>query len=275
MRVEARRVEIADLARSLGRVTVQELTDKFGVNAETIRRDLVTLEAEGVVQRIHGGAIAQTLVAVERRIASRVSELREQKIAIARAAAKEIPTYGTVFIEAGSTTAHLADQLANRGDLLVVTNALQIALALSDSAACTVMTIGGRIRQQSYAEVDAWALERLSQLRFEVAFVGTNAVDVEWGLSTMDPAEAAVKAAILRSASKSVLLADHSKFGLRATCRYAGVSEVNVIITDQATPTATLDQLDKAGARVRRVEDHQVNPHPGPGYPRPNNQEEE
>ncbi|WP_055479219.1 DeoR/GlpR family DNA-binding transcription regulator [Sphaerimonospora mesophila] len=254
MDVSARRREIVDLLRSVGRVDATELSSRFAVNVETIRRDLSALEESGALRRVRGGAVAGAKSAVEGRVSSRISERREEKAAIARAAAAEIPPYGAIFIEAGSTTGHLARLLPGRGDLLIVTNALQIALELADLACSTVMTIGGRVRPASYAEVDTWALERLGRLRFDVAFVGANAVDGVWGLSTPDPGEAAVKAAILASANKTVLMTDHTKFGMQATCRYGAIEDIDLIVTDSGIDDATVEDLRAHGTEVRLVD---------------------
>ncbi|WP_328852899.1 DeoR/GlpR family DNA-binding transcription regulator [Micromonospora globbae] len=258
MKVSARRHEIVQLVRTAGRVDAAELSRRFAVNTETIRRDLAALEAAGELRRVHGGAVPRITLAAEGRVAGRIAERRAEKLAIARAAVEEIPAFGAIFIEAGSTTGHLSRLLPDRGDLLIVTNALQTALELTDLGRSTVMTIGGRVRSESYAEVDAWALERLAHLRFDVAFVGANAVDLTWGLSTPDPSEAAVKAAILASAQKTVLMTDHTKFGLTAACRYGAVTDVDLVVTDAGVTPSTLDDLRALGVDVRTADPAEV-----------------
>lgn len=255
MNISERRKQIVELVHSTGRVEAAELTTRYDVNAETIRRDLAALEQSGQVQRIHGGAVARDSLAVEGFMSSRMTERRDEKLAIARIAAQEIPAFGVIFIEAGSTTGHLVDVLPERGDLLIVTNALQTALRLTEAGGSTVMTIGGRVRAESYAEVDTWAIERLATLRFDVAFVGSNAVDATWGLSTPDPAEAAVKAAILASANRSVLMVDHTKFGMKAACRYGRVEDVDLVVTDGGIESSTVEELLALGTEVRRADD--------------------
>jgi DeoR family fructose operon transcriptional repressor len=255
MNVNERRRQIVDLVKTRGRVDAQELVDLFAVNAETIRRDLSTLEGDGSVHRVHGGAVARDQLAVEGRIASRLYQLPDEKNAIAVAAAEEIPPFGAIFIEAGSTTARLASFLPHRSDLLVVTNALDIALELSDIGSLTVMTVGGRVRPESYAEVDTWALDRLANLRFDVAFVGTNAIDPTWGLSTPDPSEAAVKKAIIDSARRTVLMVDHTKFGMKAACRYSGIDELDLVITDSGADPRIVDDVRGLGTDVRLVDE--------------------
>jgi len=251
MRVVERRRQIIDLVGAVGRVQAQDLATRFEVNAETIRRDLLSLEESGDLQRTHGGAIPKSVLVVEGDVARRSTELRKIKDKIAAEAALEIPVFGAIFIEAGSTTACLVSALPLRGDLLVVTNALQTALAISDLGALSVMTIGGRVRRQSYAEVDSWALERLANLRFDVAFVGANAVDCDWGLSTPDPAEAAVKRAVISSAQRAVLMVDHTKFGQSAACRYGALEDVDVVVTDAGTDESYLEEMRSLEFDVR------------------------
>ena len=144
MKVVERRREIARLVVSAGRVQAQELSERFGVNAETIRRDLAALESSGALHRTHGGAMSRRSLTPEIRVPMRLDE-REAKLEIVQEASSLIPESGVVFIEAGSTSSMLVEYLVGRPDLLIVTNALQTALALTDRGAAEVMTIRGPI----------------------------------------------------------------------------------------------------------------------------------
>ncbi len=245
-----RRQRIADLTREFGRVESAALCERFGVNPETVRRDLHALQAEGLVQRVHGGAVATGRLAVEVRVSQRGPLMRDEKRRIAKLALEHLPEAGSVFVESGSTTACVAELLPTQGDLLVITNALPVALRLADHTNLTVMTVGGRVRSATFAEVDAWALERLASLRVDVAFVGTNGIDLDWGLSTPDPAEAAAKAAVIGAARRSVLLADHTKVGRSYLSRYAQLSEVDALITDSGMPEVTVEAIVAQGVDV-------------------------
>lgn len=249
-----RRQRIADLTRELGRVESAALCERFGVNPETVRRDLHALQSEGLVQRVHGGAVATGRLAVEPRVTQRGSQMRDEKVRIAKLAAEQLPEAGSIFIESGSTAAWLAELLPERsdiGDLLVITNALPVALRLADHSNLTVMTVGGRVRAATFAEVDSWALDRLASLRIDVAFVGTNAIDLEWGLSTPDPAEGATKRAVIDAARRSVLLADSSKVGRSFLTRYARLSDVDALITDDGMPEVTVEAIAAQGVDVQ------------------------
>lgn len=250
---EERRRVITDLVRAQGRAEAATLSELLGVNPETVRRDLQVLQDQGLVHRVHGGAVATDKLAVELRVAHRGGLMREEKQRIAKLALTELPATGAIFIEAGSTAQLFADALPHDADLTVITNALPLALRLADRTRHPVLTVGGRVRPESYAEVDAWALERLAALRVDVAFVGTNGIDLAWGLSTPDPAEAAVKAAILAAARRSVLLADHSKFGQSFLCRYADVADVDVLVTDTGLTGDDERALRERDVEVRRA----------------------
>jgi DeoR family fructose operon transcriptional repressor len=110
--------------------------------------------------------------------------------------------------------------------------------------------IGGRVRGRTLAHVDEWALRQLADLRLDVAFVGTNGLTVERGLSTPDPAEAAVKAAICRAAQQVVVLADHTKVGEEDAVRFASIEEVDVVVTDDGLVPAHREALEEAGVEV-------------------------
>ena len=126
--------------------------------------------------------------------------MTEEKERIAKAALAELPTEGSVLLDAGTTTARLAELLPSDRDLTVVTNALPIALTLSVRPGLTLLLLGGRVRGRTLAAVDDWALQGLRDVNVDVAFVGTNGISVERGLTTPDPAEGAVKRAMIAAA---------------------------------------------------------------------------
>jgi DeoR family transcriptional regulator, fructose operon transcriptional repressor len=250
---DERQDEILALIRQEKRVSVTSLADRFAVVGETIRRDLADLEQRGLVRRVHGGAIAVERVVSEPPIEARHDLMRPEKERIALAALAELPAEGSAFIEAGSTTWFLAGVLPADCTLTIVTNGGYIATALARHPGLTVLSVGGRVRPRSLACVDDWALETLSRLRVTVAFLGTNGISLENGLTTPDPAEAAVKRAMLSIAGHTVLLADHSKIGVASLLRYGDVHQVDTLITDSGLPGGDARELQDAGLRVVRA----------------------
>ena len=156
-----------------------------------------------------------------------------------------------MLLDAGSTTGRLAELFPFGRRLTVYTNTLPIALALVNHPQLTVSTLGGRVRPATLAEVDDLAVRALAGLNVDVAFLGANAISVERGLTTPDPAEAAVKQQMLASAGRRILLADHSKVGRVSLCKHADLSDLDLLITDSGIPKADLTTLRATGLEVQ------------------------
>ena len=236
-----------------GRVDVASLADTLHVTAETIRRDLTMLERAGVLRRVHGGAIPVERIGFEPALATRDSVLIDEKERIAKAALAEVPEEGAIILDAGTTTARLAQALPVDRELTVVVNSPPLATALAPRANLNVIMLGGRLRGRTLATVDDWALQPLSQLHVDVAFMATNGCSVAKGLTTPDPAEAAIKRAMVRAAQRSVLLADHTKFTNTYLSRFAELSEIDVVISDTGLDPALAAELSAAGPEVVRA----------------------
>lgn len=259
MYAEERRRQIAALTAVEGRVSVAELAEKFGVTAETIRRDLAGLDAEGMVHRVHGGAVAsQAYLTAEQPMDNRLRSAVGTKHAIARAALEYLPEEGAgIFLDSGSTINALAQMIAEipgANSLTIVTNSLPTALDLSTAGLSDVQLLGGMVRSIAQAVVGDTALRTLALMRADVAFVGTNALTVEHGLSTADAQEAAVKSAMVTNARKVVVLCDSTKLGNDYMVSFAPLSSVDVVITDTAAPDILVAELDDAGIEVVLVE---------------------
>jgi DeoR family fructose operon transcriptional repressor len=249
MYAEERRQDIVVLVRQNGRADVSELADRFDVTPETIRRDLTDLEQRNVLRRVHGGAIPIERFRAEPAIAEKAVSMAKEKGRIASAALPFVPDRGTVLLDAGTTTLALAQVFPDR-ELTLFTNALPVGLELAARRHLQLYVIGGRVRGRTLAHVDEWALRQLADLRVDVAFVGTNGLSVERGLSTPDPAEAAVKRATCRAAQQVVVLADHTKVGEEDAVRFASIEEVDVLVTDPGLPPPQREALEEAGVEV-------------------------
>lgn len=249
--------KIGDLVAAEGRVSVAGLADRFNITQETVRRDLATLESDGVVRRVHGGAVAAAKRSTgELSLTSRQSQHHEQKLRIARKAMDLIPAGSSVVIDAGTTTELLADLLQDwqppnlEDNLLVITHAVPIAAKLSNLPALELEMLGGRVRGLTRASVGDSTVKQLENLRPDVAFVGANGIHPDFGFSTPDAQEAAVKSAIVRSARRVVVLADASKLGEETLVRFAALDDVDALITDTAPDGALAEALQQAGMEV-------------------------
>lgn len=247
-----RQQRILALLRAAGRVDSRELAEHFEVSVESIRKDLIHLERHGQLQRVHGGAIPAESASFEPPVQERTGRARE-KTRIAEAALAYLPVDGSVLLDAGSTTERLAELIPPGPALTVFTNTLPIALKLMGRPNLEVFTLGGRVRSRTLAEVDEWALRSLAAINADVAFLGTNGLHPERGLTTPDPAEAQVKRAMLGSARKRILLCDHSKIGSVSTVQHGTLEDIDLLITDSGISTSQLTGLRAAGLTVEVV----------------------
>lgn len=253
MYAEERHQLIVEQARRDGRVDVTALASGLDVATETIRRDLTTLERQGLLRRVHGGAIPVERLGFEPGLAQRAAALIGEKERIAKAAVAELPDEGTILLDAGTTTARLAEQLPADRELTVVTNGLAIAVLLANRPNINLYIVGGRVRSRTHAVVGDWTRGPLADTYVDVAFMGTNGISVQRGLTTPDTAEADVKRQMMASARRTVVLADHTKFAADHFARFGRVDEVDVVITDAGLDSEVADELADAGPRVVRA----------------------
>lgn len=255
MYAEERRRKIASLTAVEGRVMVAELAETFEVTAETIRRDLKELAEEGAVNRVHGGAVAaKAFQTLEVSVADRENAQRDAKRLIARAAVAFLPESGCgIFLDGGTTTEALAKLMAanpNHRHWSVVTNSLPSALTLAANPYMELQLLGGSVRAITQAVVGDQALRTLALMRADVAFIGSNAVTIDHGLSTADPQEAAVKRAMIANARRVVVLCDSTKLGRDYLVSFASLEDIDVVITDDSAPRAFIDELGENGVEV-------------------------
>jgi DeoR family transcriptional regulator, fructose operon transcriptional repressor len=234
------------------RVDVAQIANTLGVTTETVRKDLIRLERQGLLRRVHGGAIPVDQLSFEPDVSTRVQYARAKE-RIARAALNHIPPQGAVLLDAGSTTARLADMFPTDRPLTVFTNTLPVAVSLVTRPNLTVFTLGGRVRSRTLAEVDSWAARTLTEIHVDVAFLGTNGISIAHGLTTPDPAEAGIKRLMLTAARRRILLADHSKVGLVSLCKYGDLTDIDLLITDVGLPDDQLAALRAAGLDTERT----------------------
>jgi DeoR family fructose operon transcriptional repressor len=253
MQAEERQQEILRRARADGRVDVMSLADEFAVTSETIRRDLTVLERAGAVRRVYGGAVAVGRPPVDPALSARDSLMTTEKERIAKTALAEVPNEGAIIIDAGSTTGRLAEILPADRELTVIVNSLPLAVLLAPRTNLTVILLGGRIRRSTFATVDDWLLQPLSQMYVDAAFMGAGGLSLERGLTTPDPGEASVKAAMMGAARRSILLADHTKVGNDSLARFGSLADVDLLVTDAGLDDGAAAAIGLAGPRVVRA----------------------
>jgi DeoR family fructose operon transcriptional repressor len=215
MIAETRRKRILELVRQQKAVSVAELAESLDSSVSTIRRDLIVLDEQGLLSRVHGGAALyeSQLSSVELDMVTKENLQQPEKQAIGRAAAAMIRSDDFVFIDAGSTTLQLVKAIEGEAlKAVYVTNGLAHTRALTQKG-CTVYVPGGRIRQRTEAIVGATALASLNQYNFTKSFLGVNGIDVRRGYTTPGIDERELKASVMHRSKECWFLADDSKFG--------------------------------------------------------------
>ena len=219
--------------------SVATLAEELDFSKATIRRDLQDLEAEGRIERSHGGAVPVPSAGRERSYDQREVDRLEAKQAIAARASEEIRDGHVVCFDAGTTTTEVARAAPDSG-YVGVTNMPELALELADTDVDVKLT-GGTLRARSHALVGPPAEAFLDQRHVDFLFLGTNGVTADTGLSTPDEDEAAVKRAMVANARRVVLVADSSKFGARSFVTVADPDAVDLFVTDEPLPGELAD----------------------------------
>ncbi len=231
MTPDERRQSIASLVQDEGRQSVDALAVRFDVSAETIRRDLSRLAADGLVRKIHGGALKAQLHA-EPSLTERMGEDADAKAAIAALLTEVIRPGDTLFIDSGSTTTAAARALAAVPDLTVITNSHAIAAVLGTSESHAIYLLGGTYRAANDQTVGPMVLEQIGQFRADHAVITVAAIDGEAGAMDADFDEAQVARAMIASARHTVVLAASSKFGRHAGFRVCPPAAIDILISE-------------------------------------------
>jgi DeoR family transcriptional regulator, fructose operon transcriptional repressor len=242
-----RRQRIRSMLATFGTLSVDRATAELGVARETIRRDLLEMEGAGELRRVRGGAVGIE-PAREAPYAVRATVRLREKRLIAREAAAMVRPGEMLFLDAGSTTAILAEQLAQLHGILVVTNSVDVAsrLATPDSRrrrGNQVVLLGGTFGAQPPATFGTATLREIARYRADMAFLSPFGLDAEAGATSYDPDEAEIARAMFRHARRRVLLADHSKLGQVSRVAYCRAAEADAIVVDDRAEPAALAAL--------------------------------
>jgi DeoR/GlpR family transcriptional regulator of sugar metabolism len=247
MFVGERRRRILEMLRASGAVSLRDLADVLQTSEVTVRRDLRSLEADGLLVRRHGGAVIAGGLTHELSYLQKTAVAAPEKVAIANTAVGMIVPGDAIIIGVGSTTLELASRLTGFSDLTVVTNSLLVAQALARASGVEVVMTGGSLRGSTYALVGPATEAALAGLHVRCAFLSGNGLTPERGLSTPNMLAAAADRAIAASAREVVVLADHTKLGVDAMFQTVAVSQMTALVTDSgADPDILQAMRDRA-----------------------------
>jgi DeoR family transcriptional regulator of aga operon len=241
-----------------GEVSVDELAKNLNVSPSTIRRSLRSLEQQGLLRRVHGGAVTVEPMLYEP--FRHVSSFQEQeqrrsveKRRIGLAAAELISDGDVIGIGAGTTTTQVARSIRHRKGITVVTNAINIAMELSHRDDLKVIVTGGSLSGAWFALVGPTAITSVSEIFVDKVFIGVDGIHAERGLTTNYPDQAAIHREMMRHARQKIVVADPHKIGVTGTALICPVSEVNIFITNKSASNKSISPFTKQGVLVQRA----------------------
>jgi DeoR/GlpR family transcriptional regulator of sugar metabolism len=250
LNAERRAVILESLKRD-GRVVASELSSRFGVSEDTVRRDLRELADEGLLQRVYGGAVPKS--PVNPAFSRRMHESISAKSAIGAAAAGFIRDGQVVIIDGGTTPLEVATHLSPDRRVTVVTHSLPVATALAEHPHAHVILLGGSLWKESLVTVGAATVEAYSRLRADLCVLGTASIHPEVGIGVLNNEEAEVKRAMLKGAAEVMLVATGEKLNTSAPFIVGPASLVTRIVTDASVSDEALQPYRDAGVEVVRT----------------------
>lgn len=246
-----RKQEILDELRKNGQIVAKDMSLAMGVSEDTIRRDLRELAREGLLQRVHGGALPASPAMAD--FAGRERLRHEGKVAIGMAAAAMVEPGQVVILDGGTTAREVARHLPLDLRATIVTHSPTIALELLHHTNIEVILIGGRLFKHSVVAVGAACIDAISQIRADLFFLGVTGVNPNTGLTTGDYEEAAVKRALSRAAAETIVLASAEKLNAASPYEVIKLDEVNGIITERGVDEELIKPYIERGISVTRA----------------------
>ncbi|WP_317164884.1 DeoR/GlpR family DNA-binding transcription regulator [Hymenobacter ginkgonis] len=234
-------------------VEVPELCEALHVSAVTVRKDLKLLEEKGLLFRTHGGASLESPYIKDRPVNEKEQLAVGEKADIATVAAQLIQAQESVIIASGTTMLALARAIPTQLPLTVITSALNVGLELLKHPEIEVLQLGGYLRHSSSSVTGPHAEQVLAEIACSKLFLGVDGIDLDFGLTTTNIAEARLNQQMMRTAQQTIVLADSSKFGKRGFGRICGLEQVAHIITDQGIAPADSRKIKELGISLTIV----------------------
>jgi DeoR/GlpR family transcriptional regulator of sugar metabolism len=248
MLTRERKDHILALLRRDQRVVAKEVASELGLSEDTIRRDLRELAAEGVLQRVHGGALPLAPAMAD--LKGRAALSPEGKVAIGRAAANMVRPGQVVILDGGTTTSQMARHFPADLKATVVTHSPGIAALLVDHPGIDVELIGGRLYKHSGVATGAVAAEMIGRIRADLFFMGASAIHAELGCMTGDAEEAAIKRLLVSRSGETVLLASREKLGTVAPFSIVEMGGIDTLIVEADLPEEAVAPFRRDGLTI-------------------------
>jgi DeoR/GlpR family transcriptional regulator of sugar metabolism len=242
---------LLQLLRERGQIVAKAISEELGVSEDTIRRDLREMAAEGLLQRVHGGALPASPAIVD--FAERQQIAPTAKVSLGRAAAGMVRPGQVVILDGGTTTLQMAKHLPHSLNATVVTHSPTIALELVQHPNVEVILIGGRLFKHSIVTTGAAAVEAISRIHADTYFMGVTGIHPQTGLTTGDLEEAHIKRALCASAAETYVFGSSEKLNAASSYVVAKLTEIDGIIVDADASQETIEPYRKLGLSIVRA----------------------
>jgi DeoR/GlpR family transcriptional regulator of sugar metabolism len=255
LKIDQRRSRILDQIKRDGKVSVAQLARSLGVTNVTIRCDLDALEKEGHLERINGGAVlGNGLRPLAGQLDPREVELRERKLAVAKAVAAMVSSGDTVFINSGGTAMLTAEYLCKmHAGLNIVTNSVAVAAALAGTHSFRVVLLGGELNTQYGFTHGSDAEDKLRVYHADFAILSVDGISAHGGVTTYHPEEAIIDRIMISGANRVIIAADSSKIGKAGFMRVYDPTREITLVTNSDADETELDRLAERGVSVVTV----------------------
>jgi len=259
MKATNRADQILRELRQEGSLTLDALLSRLGASAASVRRDLAKLEAKGLVRRTHGGVTLVEPLLYEPFRYDSLFQNREQhrtaeKRRIGLAAAELIQENETVGFTAGTTVTHVARNLRNRHNIRVITNAINIAMELSNCPGLKTFVTGGFVQWAgSFSLVGHAAITSMNDVYMDRVFVSVCGIDVARGITVIEPEEGLTFRTMIQQSKQAVVVADSTKIGIVTPALICPISGVHMLVTDTNASDKAIAPFLERGIKVQRV----------------------
>ncbi|MBT3068026.1 DeoR/GlpR family DNA-binding transcription regulator [Rhodoferax sp. U11-2br] len=231
-----------------GQFVAKAFSEELGISEDTVRRDLRELAAEGLLQRVHGGALPASAAVGDMRVRAQLAP--DDKRLLGRAGAALVQAGQVVFLDGGTTSLQVVQHLPLDLRATVVTHSPTVAVALSAHQSIEVLVLGGRLFRHSMVNVGASVIEAISRVRADLYLMGVTGVHAEAGLTTGDFEEAAVKRALHERAAETVVLATLDKLGAASAFTVAPLNTLAALVVPATIPDRVFDSLQSTGVKL-------------------------
>lgn len=254
MNAAERRNKIVEMVLDKGQINISDICKMFDISEMTARRDLNALDRQGLLRRVHGGAITSLGRSYEPSFHTRAVKNQNAKIAIGLKAAGLIYDGDSIALDVGTTTLEIVQGLREKRNLTIVTSCLQIANKVVDQLSLDIdarlILAGGIIRPRELSMIGPIPEQVYQELHVDKAFIGIGGVSLEDGLTEYNIEDTQIKKILIRSAREKIVVADGSKFGVTTFASVAPLDAVDKIVTDNTAPAYIITQLRKQGVEV-------------------------